>query len=173
MSIITKLKVKKWLRKGLVLGQNVEIERGCSIDPSFPWLIEIGNNVTLAPEVCILSHDASMKYSNGKTKLGRVKIGDNVFIGTKSVILPGVYIGNNSIIGASSVVASNIPDNSVVCGSPARIISTTEQFKKKNEEKILNSLNIERNRILAEDNEYQKYVLEKLDGMAFGYIDYK
>lgn len=171
--MIMKLKINKWIKGGLTLGENVSIESGCSIDPSFPWLITIGNNVTIAPNVCILAHDASMKYSNGKTKLGAINIGNNVFIGTKSVILPGVTIGDNVIIGAASVVTRSIPNNSVVCGTPAIIISTFEQFRDKNRALIYDNMNYKRTDVLNDENDIRDKMKEKMKEGKFCYIDYK
>ena len=74
----------------------------------------IGDNVTLAPRVHILAHDASTKKALGYTRIGVVNIGNNVFIGASSTILPGISIGNNVVIGANSVVSRDIPDNSVI-----------------------------------------------------------
>ena len=102
----------------------------CIIDPGHCWLIEIGNKVTLAPRVHILSHDASTKRELGYTYIAPVTIGDNVFVGAGSVILPNVKIGNNVIIGAHSVVTNDILDNSVVVGNPARFIKTYEEYMK-------------------------------------------
>ena len=172
-SFIMKIKIEKWKKNGLVLGKNVEIEKGCSLDPSFPWLISIGNNVTIAPEVCILAHDASMKYSNGKTKLGKVKVGDNVFIGTKSIILPGITIGNNTIIGAASIVTSDVPDNVVVCGSPAKIVSTINAYNAKNTDLINKSLTVDRRKFLTGDVDCRREVEDYLNTRRFAYIDYK
>ena len=58
-NVITRIKVKKWIKDGLSVGgeKNVKIERGVSIDPSFPWLVTIGNDVTIAPDCLILCHD--------------------------------------------------------------------------------------------------------------------
>lgn len=170
--LIMKLKIRKWMKDGLTIGENVSIENGCSIDPSFPWLITIGNNVTIAPNVCILSHDASMKYSNGKTKLGSVNIGNNVFIGTKSIIFPGVTIGDNVIIGAGSVVTRSISGNSVVCGAPAMLISTFEQFREKNELLLCNSIRYDRADVLN-NNDIRLTMKEEMRERKFGYIDYK
>lgn len=55
-------------------------------------------------------------------------IGDNVFIGARSVILPGVHIGNNVIVGAGSVVTKSIPDNMVAAGNPARLLKQTDVY---------------------------------------------
>ena len=76
----------------------------------------------------ILCHDASTKQFLNYTKIGRVTIGDNVFIGAESVVLPGVTVGSNVIIGANSTVTHNIPDGVVAAGSPARVICTLEEY---------------------------------------------
>ena len=127
------------VKKGLVIGENVFINFGCIIDESFCWLIEIGNDVTLAPNVHILAHDASTKKELGYTKLGGVKIGDNVFIGAGTIILPGVKIGNRVVIGAGSVITKNVQDNSLVVGNPAVVIGTYEDYINKHKEKYKNA----------------------------------
>lgn len=62
---------------------------------------------------------------------GKVKIGDNVFIGMNAIILKGVHIGNNVIIGAGSIVNKNVPDNCVVAGNPAKVICDLETYYQK------------------------------------------
>lgn len=128
--------IERLIKRGLVLGDNCFINFGCAIDETFCWLIEIGNNVTLAPHVHILAHDASTKRVLGYTKLGGVKIHDNVFIGARSIILPGVEIGENSIIGAGSVIVKDVPDNVVVAGNPAQILCSTEEYIEKQRRKM-------------------------------------
>lgn len=61
-------------------------------------------------------------------KAGVTQIGDNVFVGMKSIILMGSQIGNNVIIGAGSVVSGNIPSNVVVAGNPAKVVCTLEEY---------------------------------------------
>ena len=124
------------IRRGLVVGKNFKRLSQVIIDDSHTWLIEIGDNVTLAPRVHILAHDASTKTFLGYTKIGRVTIGDRVFIGAESVILPGVTIGNDVIIGANSTVTHDIPDGMVAVGSPARILCTTEEYLAKEREQM-------------------------------------
>lgn len=119
---------EKLIKMGMTVGKNFKRLGGVILDPSHCWLIEIGNNVTLAPRVHILCHDASTKQFLGLTKIGRVNIGNNVFIGAESVVLPGVNIGDNVIIGAGSVVTRNIPENSVAVGSPARVVCSLEDY---------------------------------------------
>lgn len=97
------------------------------------FLIEIGNNVTFSIKVTLLAHDASTKMLTGYTKIGKIKISDNVFIGANTTVLPNVTIGNNSIIGANSVVTKDIPDNVVVAGNPAKIICDIDSYRNKNE----------------------------------------
>ena len=108
---------EKLIKMGMQVGKNFGRLNGVILDPSHCWLIEIGDNVTMAPRVHVLCHDASTKQFLGYTKIGRVTIGNNVFIGADTVILPGVTIGNDVVIGANSTVTHNIPDNSVVAGS--------------------------------------------------------
>ena len=101
------------------------------VPPAYNIEIEIGDNVTMAPRVHVLCHDASTKNTLGYTKIGRVIIGNNVFVGADTVILPGVTIGNNVIIGANSTVTHDIPDNTVAAGSPAKVICSFEDYIKK------------------------------------------
>lgn len=89
---------------------------GTHIDGGHAFLIEIGNNVTLT-NTTILAHDASTKIPLGKSRIGKVHIGNNVFISWGSIVLPNISIGNNVIIGAGSIVTSDIPDGSVACGN--------------------------------------------------------
>ena len=128
--------LKRLKRIGLTIGDNFQMEKGCNIDTPFAWLINIGNNVTLASRVYILAHDGSTKKILNYSKIGRVNIGNNVFIGAHSIILPNVNIGDNCIIGANSVVSKSIKPNTVVAGNPAKEICTLEEFKEKNIKKF-------------------------------------
>lgn len=101
------------------------------IDALMPQFVTIGDNFISAPGSIILSHDASLFFHIGKYRVEKVKIGDNVFLGANSIVLPGVTIGNGAIIGAGSVVTKDVPDNTVVAGNPAKIICTVEEYIKK------------------------------------------
>lgn len=124
------------IRRGLKVGANFKRLNQVIIDDSHTWLIELGDDVTLAPRVHILAHDASTKTHLGYTKIGRVTIGNRVFIGAESVILPGVTIGDDVIIGANSTVTHDIPAGSVAVGSPARVICTIEEYLNKERERM-------------------------------------
>ena len=125
---------EKLKKMGLKVGRNLKRLNGVIIDPAHCWLITIGDNVTLAPRVHILAHDASTKEYLNYTKIGRVDIGNNVFIGAESVVLPNVNIGNDVIIGANSTVTKDIPSGCVYAGNPAKFICTTEEYINKNKE---------------------------------------
>lgn len=116
---------------GAVIGDNVKFNSGYPIDMNFPWLITIGNNVTLASNVRLLAHDASTALvEDVHTKLGIVKIGDNVFIGADSVVLCNVRIGDNVVIGANSVVTHDIPVTVFMPEIPRNIFAVLMSFQK-------------------------------------------
>lgn len=127
-----KPKLEDILRKnGMKIGTNIKILEGCIIDDSHYWHIEIGDDVTLAPRVHILAHDASTKTHLNYTKIKNVFIGNRVFIGASSIVMPGVRIGDNAIIGAGSVVTRDVPENSVFAGNPAKFICRVEDYLEK------------------------------------------
>ena len=102
---------------------------------SEPFLIEIGDNVTITRGVSFLNHDGSLAlFRNEHPNLNffdKIIIGSNVFIGINSIIMPGVKIGDNVVIGAGSVVRNHIESNSVYAGVPAKKISDLKSFKSK------------------------------------------
>lgn len=120
--------LRNHLNRGLVVGKNFNMRRDVIIDYSHSWLIEIGDDVTLAPRVHIIAHDASTKYHTGYTRIGRITIGNRVFIGAGAIILPGVSIGDDAIVGAGSVVTKNVAQGSIVAGNPACLIGSTEAY---------------------------------------------
>lgn len=115
-------------RRGLTVGKRFSLGNG-HLDLSFPYLIKIGDDVTLGGNnVTILAHDASTKYFLNYTRIGKVVIGNRVFIGSGSTILPGVTIGDDVVIGAGSLVVNDIPAHSVAMGNPATVKFTIEEF---------------------------------------------
>ncbi|MBR2888838.1 MAG: acyltransferase [Oscillospiraceae bacterium] len=113
---------------GLTVGKNFNPQLGYDLDPSHCWLITIGDNVTFGPRVQILAHDASTCRALGYAKIGRVTIGNDVFVGAGSIVLPNTTIGDNVIIGAGSVVTKDIPAGKVYAGNPAKEICDTEEY---------------------------------------------
>ena len=161
---------ERLISMGMKVGNNFNRLNGVILDPSHCWLIEIGDNVTMAPRVHILCHDASTKTFLNYTKIARVTIGNNVFIGASSVVLPGVTIGNNVVIGANSTVTHDIPDNTVVAGNPAHVLCTLEEYLEKEREDMKNApvygeeYTLRKN-VSMEKRMEQKEALEK--GMGF------
>jgi len=124
------------LNRGLKVGANFGLMEEVIIDYSHAWHITIGDDVTLAPRVHILAHDASTKRPLGYTRLGKVNIGNRVFVGAGSIILPGVTIGDDVIIGAGSVVARNVESGQVVAGNPAVFRCPTEEYLNRKKEEM-------------------------------------
>ena len=123
---------EKLVKMGLKVGQRFSRLNGVILDPAHCWLIEIGDDVTLAPRVHILAHDASTVHYLGYAKIGRVIIGNNVFIGADTVVLPNVQIGSNVIVGANSTVSRSLESGYVYAGTPAKAICTIEEYIEKN-----------------------------------------
>ncbi|MEN6575743.1 MAG: DapH/DapD/GlmU-related protein [Phycisphaerales bacterium] len=128
--------LQKHRERGLVVGKNFHMLADVILDYAHIWHIEIGDDVTLAPRVHILAHDASTKMHLGYTRIGKVKIGNRVFVGAGSIILPGVTIGDNVVIGAGSIVSRDIPAGQVAAGNPARIICTIDAFLQRRREEM-------------------------------------
>ncbi len=142
----------------------VKIGSGCRILTknfgSEPFLIDIGNNVTISSEVVFVNHDGSgwlIKDTKGRRYLyKRISIGNNVFVGTQTILMPGVRIGNNVVVGAGSVVTKSIPDNCVVAGNPAKYITSYDEFMSR-----VSHWKSESEMLSADD--YEKRVKDALD----------
>lgn len=134
--ILEEIWLEDYIKMGLEIGENCSIQPGVVIDYSHCWLIKIGSNVTIAPQVYLLAHDASTKKLNNYTKIDSITIEDNVFIGARALIMPGVTIGSNSIIATGSIVTKSITSGSIVAGSPAKVISTIEAYKLDQDKRI-------------------------------------
>lgn len=111
--------------------------------PSEPFLVSIGNNVSIAANVRFVTHDVIQSmlkdihddenYPKGNCNfyMGKIEVFDNVVIGADSTILYNVKIGPNAVIAAGSVVVKDVPPDSIVGGNPAKIIGSLSQLAKK------------------------------------------
>lgn len=144
MKIIFKLLIDSFLyiwlgsikyarRKGVKIGRNCRIY--IKAWGSEPFLITIGDNVTITSGVRLITHDGSVglyeengyRYQYYKS----IEIGSNVFIGINSIIMPGVKVGNNVVIGAGSIITKNVESNSVMAGNPAKYICNYSEYEAK------------------------------------------
>ena len=106
------------------------------VDESRLPFLEIGNNCRVTDGAQILLHDYSYAalrpiYHAMLLKAGVTSIGNNVFVGTRAIILMNSHIGDNVIIGAGSVVSGYFDSNVVIAGNPARVICTLEEYYQK------------------------------------------
>lgn len=135
----------KYLRKkGCTIGKETKIysPRNVIIDETRPWLIEIGDNVQITDGVRILTHGYDwsvfkVKYGEILGSSGKVKIGNNVFIGVNTTILKGTFIGDDIIIGANSLVNKNLYESGVYGGNPIKYIMSLEEYYDKRKSKQL------------------------------------
>lgn len=118
----------KYLRKlGVRIGERCRI-RTLKFSTE-PYLIEIGDHVAIAAGTEFITHDgANWVFEDevdGGGIFGKITLGNNVFIGINCIILSNTSIGDNCIVGAGSVVRGQFPENSVIAGNPAQIVSKT------------------------------------------------
>ncbi len=155
----TIIKINKY--KGVRIGKNCRFT-GVPNFGSEPYLIRLGNNVTISYGVKFYTHDGGINVLKHKynisdiNKFGNIIIDDNCFLGANSIILPNVTIGPNSIIGAGSVVTKNIPPNSVYAGNPAKFICTIEEYLKK-----CKSSSIDFNKNISKENQLKSFFFDK------------
>lgn len=139
LSILRKRDVYEW-RVEIARDRGVKVGDNCRLYSmefsSEPYLIEIGDHVVIGSHTQFMTHDGGTwifddpeNMEQAMNVYGRIKIGNNVFIGIGCMILCNVEIGDNCVIGAGSVVRSDIPANSVVAGNPAEVLFTTKIYE--------------------------------------------
>jgi acetyltransferase-like isoleucine patch superfamily enzyme len=90
--------------------------------------IEVGRNVRYGPNVHIISSNHNLLDFNIHVKVNPIKLKDNCWIGSGSIILPGVELGEHVIVAAGSVVTKSFPSNSIIGGVPAKLISSVDAY---------------------------------------------
>jgi acetyltransferase-like isoleucine patch superfamily enzyme len=105
-------------RDGLHIGSYSRINRNCCLDAR--GSLWIGNNVSVSPEVTILTASHGVDDPQFRVQLRRVVIEDHVWIGTRATILPGVTLGKGCVVAAGSIVTRDVPPLTIVAGVPAR-----------------------------------------------------
>lgn len=151
-----------WFRKqGVKIGENVR--SFSELNAAEPYLLEIGNNVTISNGVSFTTHDYSISkvIPNAVDLFGKIKIGDNCFIGQNSIILLGVELANNVIVGAGSVVTKSfLEEGTIIGGNPAKVIGNTKDFGEKYKDCIIDIIGLygdaRKNKILSEQDKFIK-----------------
>ena len=127
-----------YLRKNNILGGIGENCRwGPWLMPLYPKLIKLHNNVVIHKKARLVPHDMVNGFLSrvapgtdfgSREKLGCIELMDNVYISMNVTIMPNVRIGKNCMISAGSTVASDIPENSIAAGIPAKPIGRFDMF---------------------------------------------
>ncbi len=125
--------VRYFRSQGVEIGENVEIF-GANLFTfgSEPYLVSIGNQVTISHNVDFITHDGGMRIARvkypGAYLYGRIQVADHCFLGAHCVLLPGAKVGVGSVIGSGSIVTGEIPPGVVAIGAPARPVKSVEDY---------------------------------------------
>jgi maltose O-acetyltransferase len=159
--------------RGCQIGENPKILGQVIIDDNHCWHILIGNNVTIAPRVYILAHDASTKYHTGFTYVAPVRIGDGVFIGASAIILPGVTIGDGAIVGAGAVVSRDVPAGAVVAGVPAKVVGSAQATMASHLERLRSAPSFDSRYTIERQmtESMRSAMVEAIQAFGYGYVE--
>ena len=117
------------------IGKGVGIFENTVINPSEP--VEIGDYCGIGADVMIWTHGAWLDITQGfPAEFGPVKIGDNVWLPARSIVLPNVTIGNNVVIGINSIINRSLPDGCFAVGSPCKVIKENVYPKEINDTEL-------------------------------------
>jgi len=128
-----KLKLRQYKRQGLQIADDCRI-MGMPNFGSEPYLVSIGQGVTISGQVHFITHDGAPWVIRRRpeykdvVKYGRITVHDNCFIGHRTTVLPGVTIGPNAIVAAGSVVTKDVPPNTVAGGVPAKVLMDMDTY---------------------------------------------
>lgn len=138
--LISLISYEKYAKKlGVTVGQNCQLLGRPSFG-SEPYLVTLGNHVMVAGTgTQFITHEGAHWVLKGKDPkkykytfgYGRIVVGNNVYIGTRSTILRGVTIGDNVIVGACTLVNKDLPSGGVYAGVPAKRICSIEEWEEK------------------------------------------
>lgn len=116
-----------WRKSGVNIGKRVYIGNLVYFDGEYPHLITVEDDVSIGPSVLILAHSGASPFHQQTGIFHQppkhVLLKRGAWLGSGSIILPGVTIGIGSIVAAGAVVSKNVPDYSVAAGNPARVVS--------------------------------------------------
>ena len=139
-----------WKKRGLTIGLDCEVYSSASFG-SEPYLITLGNHVRVNGGVQFVTHDGGAWVLRGYLNspehekidlFGKIRVGNNVHIGTNAIIMPNVRIGNYCIVGCGAIVTKDIPDNSIAVGVPARVIKSIDQYAEQHKKEFCYTKNM-------------------------------
>lgn len=133
---------------GFARGLGVRIGKDCELLGttvatwgSEPFLITLGDHVQVTAGVRFITHDGAIwVFRREHPTVGRlapITIGNNVYIGTDAVLLPGIVVGDDVVIAAGAVVNRDVPTRAIVAGVPARQVGTIDEYWKKHEHEFV------------------------------------
>ena len=130
--------------QGVKIGNDCDIITKVRNFGSEPWLVQVGDRVTLAYGSWLITHDGASRLFREKfesmskfgNKFGPIVIEDNCFIGINAILMPNVVVGRNSIVGSGSVVTRSVEPNSVVAGNPAKFICNLDDYVDRYKDKM-------------------------------------
>jgi acetyltransferase-like isoleucine patch superfamily enzyme len=113
------LRIRLHRMRGVTIGQGGFIGMDVLIETSHPEMVAIGNGVDLGARTMIIAHQQGETQREGIT----VRIGNDVFVGPGSILLPHVTIGDGAVVSAGSVVTKSVPPLTMVRGNPAEVVA--------------------------------------------------
>lgn len=126
-------------KKGIFAEFGENVKYASNSIPAEPYLVKIHNNVRIAANVHIVTHDiidgmlaGCPQYAENSNAfcfhMGTIEIFDNCMIGSHAILLPNIKIGPNAIVGAGAVVTKDVPEGTIVGGNPAKVIGSFDEY---------------------------------------------
>lgn len=134
-----------WRSKGATIGSDCRLI-GCDFG-SEPYLVTLGDHVS-ATDTAFVTHDGGVWVLRPEAEfrdadlLAPIRVGDNVFLGSGALVMPGVSIGSDVVVGARSLVTQDIPDGSIAAGVPARVLRSVTEYRERVRERVVPTSNL-------------------------------
>ena len=122
--------------KGVRIGEKCTIITKIQNFGTEPYLVKLGDNVTITHGVIFITHDGGTRLFRDEfpemnpygNVFGTIELGNNVFVGINSLLLPGSKISDNTLVGAGTIVKGNFEPGVVIAGNPGRVICGIDDY---------------------------------------------